>query len=84
MRPRYITATRSEICSTTREIVGHEQKSQVQFGAAGSSKQVDHLRLDRHVERRDRLVADDQFGLDGASARAMPMRWRWPPENSCG
>ena len=19
-----------------------------------------------------------------ASARAMPMRWRWPPENSCG
>ena len=23
------------------------------------------------------------FGLD-ASARAMPMRWHWPPENSCG
>ena len=23
------------------------------------------------------------FG-DTASARAMPMRWRWPPENSCG
>ena len=23
------------------------------------------------------------FGLT-ASARAMPMRWRWPPENSCG
>ena len=23
------------------------------------------------------------FGLS-ASARAMPMRWRWPPENSCG
>ena len=19
-----------------------------------------------------------------ARARAMPMRWRWPPENSCG
>jgi hypothetical protein len=19
-----------------------------------------------------------------ASVRAMPMRWRWPPENSCG
>ena len=19
-----------------------------------------------------------------ASARAMPIRWRWPPENSCG
>ena len=23
------------------------------------------------------------FGLS-ASARAMPMRWRWPPENSAG
>ena len=27
-------------------------------------QQVDHLRLDRDVERRDRLVADDQLGLD--------------------
>ena len=25
-------------------------------------EQVDHLRLDRHVERRHRLVADDQLG----------------------
>ena len=23
------------------------------------------------------------FGFS-ASARAMPIRWRWPPENSCG
>ena len=23
------------------------------------------------------------FGLS-ASARAIPIRWRWPPENSCG
>jgi hypothetical protein len=37
--------------------------------------QVDDLRLDRDVQRRDRLVADDEFGFS-ASARAMPMRWR--------
>ena len=46
-------------------------------------EQVDDLRLDRDVERGDRLVGDDEVG-SGASARAMPMRWRWPPENSCG
>ena len=47
------------------------------------AQQVEDLRLDRDVERRDRLVGDDQPG-SSASARAMPIRWRWPPENSCG
>ena len=47
-------------------------------------QQVQHLRLDRHVERRDRLVGDDQLAA-AASARARSaMRWRWPPENMCG
>ena len=45
--------------------------------------QVEHLRLDRHIERRNRLVGDDQLRAS-ASARAMQSRWRWPPENSCG
>jgi hypothetical protein len=31
-------------------------------------QQVDHLRLDRHVERRHGLVADDQLGLGGERA----------------
>ena len=31
-------------------------------------QQVDDLRLDRHVERRDRLVADDQVGLGSERA----------------
>jgi hypothetical protein len=31
-------------------------------------QQVDDLRLDRDVERRDRLVADDELGLDGERA----------------
>ena len=46
-------------------------------------QQVEHLRLDRDVERRNWLVADDEIRLQ-REARAMPMRWRWPPENSCG
>ena len=31
-------------------------------------EQVDHLRLDRHVERGDRLVGDEQLGLQGQRA----------------
>ena len=46
-------------------------------------QQVEDLRLDRDVERGDRLVADDQLRVS-ARARAMPIRWRCPPENSCG
>ena len=46
-------------------------------------EQVEHLRLHRQVQRGDRLVADDDVGVS-ASARAMPMRCRCPPENSCG
>ena len=33
-----------------------------------SQEQVDDLRLDRHVERGDRLVADEQVGLHGERA----------------
>ncbi len=32
-------------------------------------EQVDDLRLDRHVERGDRLVADQHVGLHGQRAR---------------
>ena len=41
-------------------------------------EQIDDLGLDRDVERRDELVGDQAFGLE-RKARAMPMRWRWPP-----
>ncbi len=39
-------------------------------------QQVEDLRLDRDVERRHRLVADDQFGVDGerpCDADALPL-----------
>ena len=47
-------------------------------------EQLQDLRLHRDVERGHRLVGDDEVAAPSASARAMPMRWRWPPENSCG
>ena len=45
------------------EIVGDEQVGQAEL-ALQVLQQVDDLRLDRDVERGDRLVADDQLGLD--------------------
>ena len=65
-----------------REIVRDEEVGDAEFSLQ-VDHQVDHLRLHRNVERRDRLVGNDDAGLR-ASARAMPSRWRWPPENSCG
>ena len=65
-----------------REIVRDEQDREAEL-ALQVAQQVEDLRLDRDVERGDRLVGTMNSG-SSASARAMPMRWRWPPENSCG
>jgi hypothetical protein len=46
-------------------------------------EQLEHLRLDRHVERGRRLVGDEQPGLQ-ASAIAMSARWRMPPDSWWG
>ena len=50
-----------------REVVGDEQISEAE-PRLQILEQVDDLRLDRHVERRDRLVADDQLRLDREGA----------------
>src|SRR5260370_37202473 len=42
-----------------REVVGDEQIGKPEL-ALQIAQQVDHLRLHRDVERRDRLIADDQ------------------------
>ncbi len=47
-----------------REVVGHEQVGQPELGLE-LLQQVDDLGLDRDVQRRDRLVADDQARLHG-------------------
>src|SRR5262249_7711368 len=52
--PRYMTATRWLMCSTTaRQVVDPLQLHQ----------QVDHLCLDRDIQRRHRLIGDDQAGI---------------------
>ncbi len=65
-----------------REVVRDEEVGEVEV-VLQVGEQVDDLRLDRDVERRDGLVADDQLWMQ-RQARATPMRWRWPPENSAG
>ena len=51
-----------------REIVRDEQVGEPAV-ALQILQQVDHLRLHRDVERRHRLVADDEARLDGERAR---------------
>ena len=68
MRPRYITATRSADVLDDRQIVGDEEIGEAEL-LLQVLQQIDDLGLDRHVERRDRLVADDQLGLDRERAR---------------
>ena len=65
------------------QVVADEQIGQAEL-LAQVHEQVQHLGLDRHVERGDGLVADEELAASTASARAMPMRARWPPENWCG
>ncbi len=49
------------------EVVSDEQVGEAE-AALQVLQQVDDLRLDRDVERRDRLVAYDQVGIDGQGA----------------
>ena len=46
------------------EVVGDEHQREVE-SILEVDEQVDDLRLDRHVQRRDRLVGEDHVGLDG-------------------
>jgi hypothetical protein len=63
------------------EIVADDEQRQAEL-ALQILRQVDDLSLDRDVERRDRLIADDELGLrsqGAADADALAL-----PENSCG
>ena len=81
--PRYITATRSQRYSTVARscVMKRHEKPMLALEVA---EQVEDRRLHRDVERRDRLVGDQQLRATTESARAMPTRWRCPPESSCG
>ena len=64
--PEYITATWSQKWRDAK-VVGDEDEGEVEL-VAQLGEQVHHLRLDRHVEGRDRLVGDDQLRLDREGA----------------
>jgi hypothetical protein len=64
------------------EVVADEQVGEPEL-VAQVHEEVQHLRLDRDVERGHASSQTMKVRLT-ASARAMPMRWRWPPENWCG
>ena len=49
------------------EVVGDENVGQPHV-LLKLLEQIENLRLDRHVQRRDRLVADDELGLDRQGA----------------
>src|SRR6056297_886778 len=49
------------------DVVADKEKGQAEF-ALQIEHQVDHLRLDRDVERRDALIRHDQAGLHGERA----------------
>jgi hypothetical protein len=58
-----------------RQVVGDEQVREVEL-LLEVLEEVDHLRLDRHVQRGDGLVADDELGADGegpCDADALPL-----------
>ena len=60
--PRYITATRSDVWRIARRSCEMNRYVRLPL-ALQPLDQVDDLRLDRHVERRDRLVGDDEIGI---------------------
>ena len=68
MRPRYMIRTRSLDVPHDAQIVTDEKIRQVERRPQ-IHEQVQHLCLDRHVQRGDRFVADDEFRLDRQRAR---------------
>ena len=66
--PRYITATRSLTWRTTDRSCEMNRYVQPEL-VLQVVEQVQDLRPDRHVERRHRLVADDEVGLQRDGAR---------------
>ena len=63
-----MTAMRVETWRTTLEIMGDEDIGELE-PLLQIGEEIDDLRLDRDVERRDRLVGDDQLGLERDGAR---------------
>ena len=50
-----------------RQVVGNKQISDVSLFLQ-IIQQIENLRLDRDIQRRDRLIADDEIGIERQSA----------------
>jgi len=62
--------------------VGNENIGERKFALEFLQKQ-ENLRADGDIERGNGFVGNDKLGPENQGG-AMPMRCRWPPENSCG
>ena len=81
--PAYITATRWQVCAITARSC--ETKTRLTPSSSRSAReQLQDLVLDRHVERRRRLVAEDQLAGRRRARSRSSTRWRMPPDSSCG
>ncbi len=80
--PRYITATRSEMCRTTERSWAMKRYVRPSSSCRSSSRLTTCAWIDTSSAETG-SSSTISFGFS-ASARATPMRCRWPPENSCG
>ncbi len=81
-RPRYITPTPRGDMMDDREIVADEQV----VSCRRRCRSIIRFRICACTETSSAEVGSSHTRNSGceASARAIEMRWRWPPENSCG
>ena len=81
-RPRYSTITRSLMCRTT--LILCEMK--ISAIPISRRSRISRLTICAWIETSSAETGSSQTISFGRRmmARAMPMRWHWPPENSCG
>ena len=65
LRPAYITTTRCAGLGDDAEVVGDQHDRRAESAPSGRSISSQDLRLDRDVERRGRLVGDQQLRAAG-------------------
>ena len=82
MRPRYMTAIRSETCRTSPRSCAITMYVSENSSWSSSSRLTICAWIDTSSADTG-SSATISFGRR-ASARAIPIRWRWPPENWCG
>ena len=80
--PRYMTAAKSEMWRTTERSWAMNTYDRPSSSCRSSSRFTTPAWID--TSSADTGSSSTSSSGSSASARAMPMRWRCPPENSCG